>query len=220
LTKIYNSLHACEQLSVPLASSNNKHVFTDLGKRVTYACVGPQASRNSQKVLSSPSFMSQLPNHHWNSLVWLMRRAEEAFNYIVDHQAISLLHHAKMVVPFKTFTSTIASDTSSAKYFGGIAFGTNISLHCHTNADFTMRISQVFVKGKLEYHLHDDVIVYFCFPTLGDAVPLRAGDYLMFNPLIPYVQSINSSLYFIALQVQRLDYVCLNVLKNSNCWAR
>ena len=101
-----------------------------------------------------------------------------------------------------------------------MAFGTNISLHCHTNADFTMRISQVFVKGKLEYHLHDDVIVYFCFPTLGDAVPLRAGDYLMFNPLIPYVQSINSSLYFIALQVQRLDYVCFNVIKNCNCWAQ
>ena len=49
-----------------------------------------------------------------------------------------------------------------------------------------MSISQVLVKGKVNYHLKDDVIVYFCFPTLGIAVPLRPGDYLLFNPLIPH----------------------------------
>ncbi len=91
-----------------------------------------------------------------------------------------------MIVPFKTFASTIAADPSSPKYFGGIAFGTNVFLCCHTNSDFTLSVSQVFVKGKAEYHLQDDVIVYFCFPTLGVAVPLRAGNYLMFNPLIPH----------------------------------
>jgi hypothetical protein len=49
-----------------------------------------------------------------------------------------------------------------------------------------MSISQVFLKGKSEYHLHDDVVVYFCFPTLGVAVPLCPDDYLMFNALIPH----------------------------------
>jgi hypothetical protein len=49
-----------------------------------------------------------------------------------------------------------------------------------------MSISQVFVKGKSRYLLNDDIIVFFCFPTLGVAVPLRPGDYLLFNPLIPH----------------------------------
>ena len=42
-----------------------------------------------------------------------------------------------------------------------------------------MSMSQVFVKGKPHYHLDNDVIVYFCFPTLGVAV--RPGDYLLLD---------------------------------------
>ncbi len=57
-----------------------------------------------------------------------------------------------------------------------------------------MSISQVFLKRKSEYHLNDNVVVYFCFPTLGVAVPLRSGDYLLFNMLIPY--SISSRCKF------------------------
>jgi hypothetical protein len=49
-----------------------------------------------------------------------------------------------------------------------------------------MSISQVFLKGKDVYHLDDDIILYFCFPTLGVAVPLPPGDYFMFNALIPH----------------------------------
>jgi hypothetical protein len=53
------------------------------------------------------------------------------------------------------------------------------------DADFTMSITQVFLKGRSEYHLNDDVVAYFCFPTLGVAVLLHPGDYLIFNALIP-----------------------------------
>ncbi len=74
----------------------------------------------------------------------------------------------------------------SSDFFGGIAFGTNVFLYCHTDADFTMNISQIFLKGKDVYHLDDDIILYFCFPTSGVAVPLRPGNYFMFNALIPH----------------------------------
>ena len=132
-----------------------------------------------------PSFTKKLPSHHWESLLWLMRRAEESFKTIADHQVISHIHHAKKAVHFKTFTTTNPK-SSSAKFLGGIAFGANVFLPCHTDDDFTMSIAQVFLEGKTSYDLNDDVIVYFCFPTLGIAVPLRPGDYLMFNPLIPH----------------------------------
>jgi hypothetical protein len=43
----------------------------------------------------------------------------------------------------------------------------------------------VFLKGIYEYLCDDKVAVYFCFPTIGVAVPLRPGDYLLFNARIP-----------------------------------
>ncbi len=67
-----------------------------------------------------------------------------------------------------------------------IAFGTNVFLHCHTDDDFTMSIIQVFLKGKRQYLFNNEVVVYFCFPTIGVAAPLRPGDYLLFNACIPY----------------------------------
>ena len=185
LDNIYAALQACENLRTPLCRSHKKRVFTDFGRTPRYACVGPQVSRNSQKVLDYPSFMNKLPSHHWESLLWLMRRAEESFKDIADHQVLSHIHHAKNAVPFKTFTTT-NSQSASAKFFGGIAFGSNVFLRCHTDQDFTMSISQVFSKGKSHYRVDDEVIVYFCFPTLGVSVPLRPGDYLLFNPLIPH----------------------------------
>ena len=185
LHKIVAALTACENLRTPLRRSDKKRVFTDFGKTPSYACVGPQVSRNSQKVLDHPAFMKKLPLHHWRALLWLMRRAEESYKDIADHQVLSHIHHAKNAVPFKTFATTDPQQ-SSAKFFGGIAFGSNVFLRCHTDQDFTMSISQVFCKNKSHYRVDDDVIVYFCFPTLGVSVPLRPGDYLLFNPLIPH----------------------------------
>ena len=150
-------------------------------------CVGPQLSRNSNTVLNNPPFVDALPQRQWEQLVWLMKCAETSFRSLADHCVISHLHYAKKLVPFKPFTSTVdKSSTFSSDFFGGIAFGSNVFLWCHTDADFTMSISQVFLKGRREYNINDDVIAYFCFPTLGVAVPLRPGDYFMFNALIPH----------------------------------
>ena len=117
-----------------------------------------------------------------------MKRAEIAFKKFADHCVISHIHHAKKLVHFKTFSPTVdkLSSTLSSDFFGGIAFGSNVFLRCHTDADFTMSITQVFLKGCPEYQLKDRIIAYFCFPTLGVAVPLCPGDYFMFNALIPH----------------------------------
>jgi len=39
------------------------------------------------------------------------------------------------------------------------------------------------------YDVNDNVVVYFCFPTLGVAVPLRPGDFFIFNAIIPHCVS-------------------------------
>ena len=78
---------------------------------------------------------------------------------------------------------------STLKYYGGLAFGCNVFLRCHTDNDYTMSMVQIHLKGKVKYNIEDDVVVYFCFPTLGVAVPLRPGDFLLFNALIPHCVS-------------------------------
>jgi hypothetical protein len=188
LEKITNSLTACEKhRRTALGRGDAKRVFTDYGKRLSYACVGPQPSRNSQTVSTQPPFMDALSDSHWRSLVWMMKRAEMSFCAIADHAVLS--HHdlAKKVVSFKTFTSSMEDNHSNfnAQFFGGIAFGTNVFLRCHTDEDFTFSIIQVFLKGTSKYRLDDNVVAYFCFPTIGVAVPLRPGDYLLFNARIP-----------------------------------
>jgi hypothetical protein len=42
------------------------------------------------------------------------------------------------------------------------------------------------LDGKDCCNLNDEVVVYFCFPTLGVAIPMRPGDFLLFNSQIPH----------------------------------
>ncbi len=91
--------------------------------------------------------------------MWLMKRADTSFCSFTDHCVISHLHHAKKLVPFKTFSSTVDKPFMfSSKFFGGIAFDSNVFLCFHADADFTMSISQVFLKGRPEYHVNGDAI--------------------------------------------------------------
>ena len=183
------ALEECEKLKkTSLRRSDNKRVFGDYGKRVKYTCAGVQVCRNKREVLNCNSFMEDLPLCHWTILMKLMRHAEYAFESIADNEVMSHMHHAKHVVPFKTM-SIPNSQTTPLKYYGALAFGCNVHLPCHTDDDFTMSMVQVHLKGKEKYDVNDDIVVYFCFPTLGSVVPLRPGDFLLFNALIPHCVS-------------------------------
>ena len=94
------------------------------------------------------------------------------------------------------------------KYYGGMAFGCNVFLQCHTDHDFTMSAVQVHLRGKDKYKINDDIVVYFCFPTLGVAVPLWPGDCLLFNALIPHCISScceeRDSIYTVSMYLKSL----------------
>lgn len=190
LKEILGALEECEKLKkTSVRRSDNKRIFTDYGMSVMYTCAGVQASRNSPEVLDCNPFLEQLPQCHWTVLMKLMRHAEYCYESYADNDVISHMFHAKQVVPFKTMSMPGSCQTSMLKYYGALAFGCNVFLRCHTDADFTMSMAQIYLKNKASYELDDDVVVYFCFPTLGVAVPLRPGDYLLFNALIPHCVS-------------------------------
>ena len=61
LSQIYDALHECQVLRpVSLRRSDRKQIFTDNNKAVSYACVGPQPSCNSNIVRDYPPFMEGL----------------------------------------------------------------------------------------------------------------------------------------------------------------
>jgi hypothetical protein len=118
----------------------------------------------------------------------MMKSDEISFCEIAQHAVLSHLDLSKRVISFNTFTSSRANQLSNfhARFFSGIAFGTNVFLHCHTDADFTFSIIQVFLKGKSQHLPDDEVVAYCCFPTIGVAIPLCPGDYVLFNAKIPH----------------------------------
>ncbi len=50
-------------------------------------------------------------------------------------------------------------------------------------------MAQIHLKGKEQYNVDVNVVVYFCFLMLGVAVPLLPSDFLLFNTLIPHCVS-------------------------------
>jgi hypothetical protein len=190
MKEIISALEACEKLKrTPLRRGDHKHIFSDYGKRVMYTSAGVQVSRNSRGVLDCNAYMEDLPDIHATILMKLMRHAEYCLETIVDNDVICHLYHAKKLVPFKTMNVKTASEQARLKYYGSLAFGCNVFLQCHTDSDYTMSMAHIHLKGKDKYELTDEVVIYFCFPTLGVAVPLRPGDFLIFNALIPHCVS-------------------------------
>jgi hypothetical protein len=94
------------------------------------------------------------------------------------------------------------------KYYGGVAFGCNVFLRCHTDHEITISVVQVYLRGKDKYEINDDIVVYFGFPTLGVAVPLRPGDCLLFNALIPHCISSHceesDDIYIVSMYLKSL----------------
>ncbi len=73
LDKVNRALSACKMLRhTALCRGDASRVFSDYGKTVTYACVGPQPSRNSKTVRTHTPFTLALPDQHWRTLVWMM----------------------------------------------------------------------------------------------------------------------------------------------------
>ncbi len=131
---ILSALDECEKLRrTSVTRSSGKCIFGDYNQCAMYTCAGIQVFRVSPDVLDCNAFMGTLDQEHWTVLMSLMQHAEYCFEALAHHKVISHLYHAKQVVPFKTMNRTVSSNESRLKYYGGLAFGCNVFLQCHTN---------------------------------------------------------------------------------------
>merc|ERR1712127_557412 len=93
-----------------------------------------------------------------------------------------------------------------SKYIGACALGVNVCLNMHQDlGDFSWSDTSVHLSG--DHRPSDRVLAYFCFPTLGIAVPLRCGDHLLFNPAVPHMVSSRSrtsdKIYCVSLYMKK-----------------
>ena len=53
-----------------------------------------------------------------------------------------------------------------------------------------MSVSQIYLNDIDRYAENDTVVAYFCFPTRGVAIPMRPGDFLLFDATLPHSISL------------------------------
>ena len=171
-----------------LHRGNARRIFSDH----KYVCLGVQPNRASHGVRDATHHREQMPSHAWNCILDMIKNTEKALTSFVQTDVIRDLNYARDLLKFKTMSPSALYEGSSAKIFGGVAFGVNVHHSCHTDKDYTHSIVSVHLSGH-HYQLDDRIVAYFCFPRIGIAVALRPGDLLVFNPSEPHAISSRCS---------------------------
>jgi len=187
MQQLYNFLDfilSSQQMS--LERGHSKIIFDDKNKRLMYKCLGVRPNRTGTGVVDSDPWAKNIESIHWRHVMRMVRRAEHIFESFAADEVIQHIRSAKEVAPFPTMHAPGGKLIPPAKCFGAIAFGQNVFLRCHHDDDFTLSICHILLDGKDCCNLNDEVVVYFCFPTLGVAIPMRPGDFLLFNSQIPH----------------------------------
>jgi len=168
-----------------LSRGKKNHVFTEGDNK--YCCVGTQPGRAERGIHSGLYRMTQgFPCKEWDNIHKVLKRAEHAFDNIMDTEIIRHISCARSRVKFDTMTpSPCSPNQKSARYYNGLGFGLNVFLRSHIDRDFTMSIVQAHIDNH-DYQLNDRIVVYFAFPRIGIAVALRPGDFLLFDPQEPH----------------------------------
>ena len=167
-----------------LHRGKKKKIYSDY----KYSCMGVQPIRAGRGVRDSTYHRESMPEEQWDFVVEMMKRTECALSSYVSTDVIRDLNHARELLKFKTIAPSTGCRGHSTKIFGGIAFGVNVHLSCHTDQDYTYSVVSIHLYEH-QYSLDDRIVAYFCFPRLGIAVALRPGDILIFNPSEPHAVS-------------------------------
>ena len=153
-----------------------------------YACVGKQPGRASSGVRDT-YHMSKVDDRQLKTVVSYVRNLEHLFESFVESEVLLMVKEARKLLNYQT----LSSGGKECDIFGAFAFGRNVFLPAHKDKDFTYSIISVHLRGCTYRETGQSIVVYFCFPRLGTAIPLRPGDVLIINPLEPH--SISSRCY-------------------------
>ena len=208
--ELNDSFHAALQCQLnengPYVRGASKPIFTDEGKIVQYCTLGAQAKRSGRGVREVSFHARHMTAQHWTSIHDFISRSEHVREAIVPTSNVRKMKCAHNLIGYKTFPKKRdGSPSSKVKMNQSAAVGLNVHLSCHVDSDYDLSTACVL---KRDHHckMKDEVVVYFCFPRLGIAVPLRPGDILLFNAREPHCISsrcnAEDELYCISLYLK------------------
>ena len=181
------SRHFCECLNSAYAAQKTPYVRGV--RKVMFSSkknclLGTQPKRGNRGIREKTYHASIMPPAHWDFIIKVMKSYEKAYCSFIPTNELVRDKCAREVVEIPHL-SQITNDGKRCQHFGGMVFGINVHLNAHTDDDFGRCVVSVHVDNR-RYCENDDPIVYFCFPRLGCAVPLRPGDAMIFNANEPH----------------------------------
>ena len=166
-----NLITACEE-AIRAKKTPTKRCCCNTFSEQPYAGdIGATALRSGGVSAMSKSARDMDPNQY-DVLFGYARGLEEVTRNNSEYDVIFRIEEATNKVGFVTMRSS--SDDVAADWTTALAAGKNIHVSAHKDRDF---FESVVTAHQVDagYNDNDRVIVYFCFPRLGQAVPLRPG---------------------------------------------
>ena len=121
----------------------------------------------------------------WDNVIHHIRSSESLFNHVMHPDAIRHTMEAHKAVGYKLMLPSSGQEKEGTTIFSAMNISQDAYLRAHTDNGFTYATISTHLPDH-HYSLHDEIIAYFCFPTLGVAVPIRPGDQLIFSLQIPH----------------------------------
>ena len=174
-----NLLTACEEAINAKKTSTKRCCCKTFSAKSYAGDIGATALRSGGVNPMSKSAKKMDPLKY-NVLFDYARGLEDITRSNSEYDDIFRIEEAKNRIGFQTMCS--ADGTVTADWTTALAAGWNIHVSAHKDRDFCASVVTAHQVGA-DYDDHNKVIVYFCFPRLGQAVPLRPGTSL-FSTLI------------------------------------
>ena len=190
LCEAFSSVMQAQMSKVgPLKRGSGKQVFTDSGSTLKYACFGTQTRRAGRGVRNHTFHYELVEARLWNAIYDYIVSLERVKRAFVDTCEIQKVYLAHDLIDYKVFplkSKDSKGDVITMHAAGACGF--NVSLESHVDDDFGLSTACIM---KHDHVCADDdaVVVYFIFPNLGRAVPLRPGDVMVFNANEPHCLS-------------------------------
>ena len=148
------------------------------------ANLGSQACRGERGVRQDSYHKSKMPPSDWDRVISHIKSSEKLFNHVMHTDAIRHTMEARKSVGYKLMLPSSELKDEGTTIFSSMNISQDAYLRAHTDPDFTYSVMSAHLLDH--QYLQDEIIAYFCFPTLGVAVPIRPGDQLIFNPQVPH----------------------------------
>ena len=183
-----NSDKLCDALGLAIdvtAKSNTRGSKRETFSEYAVCNLGVKASRGCRG-LSKDYQINKMPSKQYNCIVDHVSKCTSAFESIINTDVI---RHTDKAIDLNGWELMKRTDgTVGSWIFPAINIAKQAFLRAHVDDDFTYSVVSVHIPDHL-YINDDKILSYFVFPTLRIAVPLRPGDLLIFNPLVPHCLS-------------------------------